>query len=157
MFRGCHRKVKIHLDTKAAYRHTLVMKRISLFFQQDQLDRMNKEATRTGSPVAEIIRRAVEAYLPPLVTKTEERREAFRKANPHLANLPDHYVDDAIFDEIVSLTRHKIDVYKGSSGPPPLIDITDEDRASFRKQSPGMTLSDTEVDILIQLRKSETK
>lgn len=39
------------------------MKRTALFLKDEQLDKLNKLSKKTGAPVAELIRRAIDAYL----------------------------------------------------------------------------------------------
>jgi hypothetical protein len=41
------------------------MKRTALFLREDQLQKLNARSTETGAPVAELIRRAIDAYLKP--------------------------------------------------------------------------------------------
>jgi len=42
------------------YRH---MKRTALFLKDDQLTKLQKLSEKTGAPVAELVRRAIDAYL----------------------------------------------------------------------------------------------
>jgi predicted DNA-binding protein len=39
------------------------MKRTALFLKEEQLQKLNARSTETGAPVAELIRRAIDAYL----------------------------------------------------------------------------------------------
>jgi predicted DNA-binding protein len=39
------------------------MKRTSLFLREDQLKKLEGRSAETGAPVAELIRRAIDAYL----------------------------------------------------------------------------------------------
>ena len=39
------------------------MKRTNFYFPQEMLDRLQKESTKSGVPMSEIIRRAVDAWL----------------------------------------------------------------------------------------------
>jgi predicted DNA-binding protein len=39
------------------------MQRINLYMPKDQIKRLESVSERTGAPIAELIRRAVEAYL----------------------------------------------------------------------------------------------
>jgi predicted DNA-binding protein len=41
----------------------MVMKRTALFLKDDQLAKLQKLSDKTGAPVAELIRRAIDAYL----------------------------------------------------------------------------------------------
>jgi predicted DNA-binding protein len=42
---------------------TLVMKRTALFLKEDQVKKLQKLSVKTGAPVAELIRRAIDRYL----------------------------------------------------------------------------------------------
>jgi len=39
------------------------MRRTALFLKEQQLDKLQKLSDRTGAPVAELVRRAIDAYL----------------------------------------------------------------------------------------------
>jgi hypothetical protein len=39
------------------------MKRTALFLKEQQLDKLQKLSDKTGAPVAELVRRAIDAYL----------------------------------------------------------------------------------------------
>jgi predicted DNA-binding protein len=39
------------------------MKRTALFLREDQIQKLEARSTETGAPVAELIRRAIDAYL----------------------------------------------------------------------------------------------
>jgi predicted DNA-binding protein len=39
------------------------MKRTALFLKDDQLQKLQKLSEKTGAPVAELVRRAIDAYL----------------------------------------------------------------------------------------------
>jgi predicted DNA-binding protein len=39
------------------------MRRTALFLKEQQLDKLQKLADKTGAPVAELVRRAIDAYL----------------------------------------------------------------------------------------------
>lgn len=39
------------------------MKRTALFLKEDQVKKLQKLSTKTGAPVAELIRRAIDEYL----------------------------------------------------------------------------------------------
>jgi predicted DNA-binding protein len=39
------------------------MKRTALFVREDQMQKLNTRSAETGAPVAELIRRAIDAYL----------------------------------------------------------------------------------------------
>jgi predicted DNA-binding protein len=39
------------------------MKRTALFLREQQLDKLQKLSDKTGAPVAELVRRAIDAYL----------------------------------------------------------------------------------------------
>jgi hypothetical protein len=41
----------------------MLMKRTALFLKEQQLDKLQKLADKTGAPVAELVRRAIDAYL----------------------------------------------------------------------------------------------
>jgi metal-responsive CopG/Arc/MetJ family transcriptional regulator len=49
------------------YRHTYdticAMKRTALFLKEDQVKKLQKLSEKTGAPVAELIRRAIDKYL----------------------------------------------------------------------------------------------
>jgi predicted DNA-binding protein len=39
------------------------MKRTAIFLRPDQLEKLGKLSQKTGAPVAELVRRAIDAYL----------------------------------------------------------------------------------------------
>jgi predicted DNA-binding protein len=41
----------------------MLMKRMALFLKEQQLGKLQKLSEKTGAPVAELIRRAIDAYL----------------------------------------------------------------------------------------------
>jgi predicted DNA-binding protein len=43
--------------------HYMVMKRTALFLKEEQLKKLQTLSEKTGAPVAELIRRAVDRYL----------------------------------------------------------------------------------------------
>jgi len=58
------------LIPKEPYVHTyaymlsyMLMKRTALFLKQQQLEKLQKLSEKTGAPVAELIRRSIDAYL----------------------------------------------------------------------------------------------
>jgi predicted DNA-binding protein len=42
----------------------MLMRRTALFLKEQQLDKLQKLSDKTGAPVAELVRRAIDAYLP---------------------------------------------------------------------------------------------
>jgi len=57
--RQCH-----HLWTYVCLYNTLyAMKRTALFLREKQLERLQKLSEKTGAPVAELVRRAIDVYL----------------------------------------------------------------------------------------------
>lgn len=49
----------------------MVMKRTALFLQEEQIKKLKKLSEKTGAPVAELIRRAIDKYL-------QERAKEFK-------------------------------------------------------------------------------
>jgi predicted DNA-binding protein len=47
----------------ACYPICMSMKRTALFLKEHQLDKLQKLSEKTGAPVAELVRRAIDAYL----------------------------------------------------------------------------------------------
>ena len=43
--------------------HHMVMKRTALFLKEEQIKKLQKLSEKTGAPVAELIRRAIDRYL----------------------------------------------------------------------------------------------
>ena len=43
--------------------HYVTMKRTALFLEEEQLKKLQKLSDKTGAPVAELIRRAIDRYL----------------------------------------------------------------------------------------------
>ena len=43
--------------------HYMVMKRTALFLKEDQVKKLQMLSDKTGAPVAELIRRAIDKYL----------------------------------------------------------------------------------------------
>jgi hypothetical protein len=43
--------------------HYMVMKRTALFLKEEQIKKLQKLSDKTGAPVAELIRRAIDKYL----------------------------------------------------------------------------------------------
>jgi hypothetical protein len=41
----------------------MLMRRTALFLKEQQLDKLQKLSDKTGAPVAELVRRAIDAYL----------------------------------------------------------------------------------------------
>jgi predicted DNA-binding protein len=41
----------------------MTMKRTALFLKEQQLEKLQKLSEKTGAPVAELVRRAIDAYL----------------------------------------------------------------------------------------------
>jgi predicted DNA-binding protein len=48
---------------KSARRYYVVMKRTALFLKEEQLKKLLALSDKTGAPVAELIRRAIDKYL----------------------------------------------------------------------------------------------
>jgi predicted DNA-binding protein len=42
---------------------SMLMKRTALFLKEQQLEKLQKLSEKTGAPVAELVRRAIDAYL----------------------------------------------------------------------------------------------
>ncbi len=43
--------------------HYMVMKRTALFLKEEQIEKLQKLSDKTGAPVAELVRRAIDKYL----------------------------------------------------------------------------------------------
>jgi len=41
----------------------MLMKRTALFLREEQLEKLQKLSDKTGAPIAELVRRAIDAYL----------------------------------------------------------------------------------------------
>jgi predicted DNA-binding protein len=43
--------------------YSMLMRRTALFLKEQQLEKLQKLSEKTGAPVAELVRRAIDAYL----------------------------------------------------------------------------------------------
>jgi hypothetical protein len=51
------------IDIQAYIWYYMVMKRTALFLKEEQINKLQKLSDKTGAPVAELVRRAIDKYL----------------------------------------------------------------------------------------------